>query len=108
MASLTGGEGYEVKYFIDNYDMSHLNNNLGGTFVDIGGSHGFVCVDLAKKYENMNFVVQDLPKMIASAPTPEGKLAERIKFEGYDFYTPQTAKGADGNSFHDYIVHEIH
>ena len=95
MASLTGGEGYEVKYFLDNYDMTEINNR-GGTFVDIGGSHGFVCVDLAKKYDQMNFVVQDLPKMISSAPAPEGKLAERIKFEGYDFYTPQTVKGADG------------
>ena len=95
MKSLTGGEGYEVKYFLDNYDMTDINER-GGTFVDIGGSHGFVCVDLAKKYDKMKFVVQDLPKMVASAPTPEGEIAERIKFEGYDFYTPQTVNGADG------------
>jgi hypothetical protein len=95
MVSLTGGEGYEVKYFVDTYDLGPINDNAG-TFVDVGGSHGFVAVDLAKKYEKLNFVVQDLPKMVASAPKPEGDLAERITFQGYDFYTPQPVKGADG------------
>jgi hypothetical protein len=73
MVSLTGGEGYEVKHFVDNYDMGAINDN-SGTFVDVGGSHGFVCVDLAKKYE-------------------------KITFQGYNFYTPQPVKGADGKFF---------
>lgn len=61
MASLTGGEGYELHHFTDNYDMSEIDQE-GGVFVDIGGSHGFVCVALAKKWKKMTFVVQDLPK----------------------------------------------
>lgn len=103
MQSLTGGEGYEVKYFVDNYDLEPVNEKAG-TFVDIGGSHGFVCVDLARKYGKMNFIVQDLPKMVASAPKLEGDLAQRIEFRGYDFYTPQTVKGADVYYFR-WILH---
>ncbi|KAJ4018180.1 hypothetical protein NW766_004258 [Fusarium irregulare] len=97
MASLTGGEGYEVGYFVENYDFSEVNNNEG-TFVDVGGSHGFVCVDLARKWDKMKFVVQDLPKTISSAPNPicedEG-VTQRISLQAHDFFTQQPIKGAD-------------
>lgn len=101
MASLTGGEGYEVSYFVDSYDFSEVDAK-GGTFVDIGGSHGFVCVDLARKWKGMNYVVQDLPKTVASAPSPvceDDQVAERVKFMAHDFFTAQSVKGADGESF---------
>lgn len=106
MASLTGGEGYEVKYLIDNYDWESINERAG-TVVDVGGSHGFVCVELAEKFDKMKFVVQDLPNMVASAPKLEGDLAERITFQGYDFYTPQPMKGADGMYRSLLVEHEI-
>lgn len=98
MASLTGGEGYEVSFFVDSYDFSEVDAK-GGTFVDIGGSHGFVCVDLAKKWKDMKFVVQDLPKTVASAPSPvseDAQIAERVEFMAHDFFTAQSVKGADG------------
>lgn len=102
MASLTGGEGYEVKYFVENYDLSDIDKKKG-TFVDIGGSHGFVCVDLAKKWKNTNFIVQDLPKTVESAPNPisdEGSVADRITFQAHDFFKEQPVKGADGEPEH--------
>lgn len=98
MASLTGGEGYEHTYFTNSYDFSNVNNGAG-TFVDVGGSHGFVCVDLAKKWKNMKFIVQDLPKTVTSAPNPicdDPSVAERIEFQAHDFFTEQTLKDADG------------
>lgn len=98
MASLTGGEGYEVRFFVDGYDFSEVEA-MGGTFVDIGGSHGFVCVDLAKKWKGMKFVVQDLPKTVASAPNPvceDVQVSKRVEFMAHDFFTTQTVKGADG------------
>lgn len=104
MASLTGGEGYEPSYFVDvekgGYDFSDLDA-AGGTFVDIGGSHGFMCVDLANKYRNMKFVVQDLPKTVDSAPkpiSPDPQVAERITLLAHDFFTEQPTKDADGQS----------
>ncbi|RFN43251.1 hypothetical protein FIE12Z_12510 [Fusarium flagelliforme] len=108
MASLTGGEGYEVGYFVENYDFSEVNNNEG-TFVDVGGSHGFVCVDLARKWGKMKFVVQDLPKTISSAPNPicedEG-VTQRISLQAHDFFTEQPIKGADVFYFR-WIFHNL-
>lgn len=98
MASLTGGEGYEVRHFVDNYDLSDVDAN-GGTFVDIGGSHGFVCVDLGKKWKNTKFVVQDLQKTVDSAPKPiceDEDVSNRITLQAHDFFTEQPVKDADG------------
>lgn len=106
MASLTGGEGYEVSYFVDNYDLSDVDK-IGGTFVDVGGSHGFVCVDLGKKWKNMNFVVQDLQKTVDSAPKPicaDEDVAGRITLQAHDFFTEQPVKDADIYYFR-WIIH---
>ncbi|OAA46971.1 O-methyltransferase, family 2 [Metarhizium rileyi] len=97
MASLTGGEGYEVCHFVDNHDLSQ-EDERGGTFVDIGGSHGFVSVDLARKWKKMKFIVQDLPQTVSSAPTPicdDGSVAERVRFQAHDFFREQPVKDAD-------------
>jgi len=103
MVSLTGGEGYEVDYMLDNYDWTSINST-GGTFVDIGGSHGFVCADLANRYKNIKFVVQDLPKTVASAPKLDDSIADRITFQAHDFHTEQPVKGAD-IYFYRWILH---
>jgi hypothetical protein len=94
MASLTGGEGYEVSYLLDNYPWDRVDEQAG-TVVDIGGSHGFVCIDLAKRHSSTKFVVQDLPKTVATAPVLEGDLKERITFQAHDFHTEQPVRGAD-------------
>ncbi|KAH6705376.1 O-methyltransferase-domain-containing protein, partial [Leptodontidium sp. MPI-SDFR-AT-0119] len=94
MVSLTGGEGYELSYLLDNYDWASLDA-AGATIVDIGGSHGFVCIALAERYPNLKFVVQDLPKTIASAPKLPDEIASRITFQAHDFHTTQPVKGAD-------------
>ncbi|KXX74556.1 6-hydroxytryprostatin B O-methyltransferase, partial [Madurella mycetomatis] len=110
MASLTGGEGYEPSYFVDvekgGYDLTDVDA-AGGTFVDIGGSHGFMCVDLAKRYKNMRFVVQDLQKTVDSAPKPicaDPQVAERITLLAHDFFTEQVTKDADVYYFR-WIIH---
>lgn len=103
MVSLTGGEGYELSYMLDNYDWAAIDA-ISGTVVDIGGSHGFVCVDLAKRYKNMKFVVQDLPKTIATAPTLDPAIADRITFQAHDFHTQQPVVGADVY-FYRWILH---
>ena len=103
MNSLTGGEGYEVNYLLDNYDWAAIDA-ASGTVVDIGGSHGFVCVDLAKRYKNMKFVVQDLPKTVNSAPMLDPGIADRITFQAHDFHTLQPVKGADVY-FYRWILH---
>ncbi|KAJ1553833.1 Alpha-1,3-mannosyltransferase cmt1, partial [Cladochytrium tenue] len=104
MASLTGGEGYEVSHLVGSLDLSDLDA-AGGTFVDVGGSHGFVCVDLAAKWKNARFVVQDLPSTVATAPKPsDQQVADRIEFMAHDFFTEQAVKGADVYFFR-WILH---
>lgn len=103
MVSLTGGEGYELSYMLDNYDWAAIDA-VSGTVVDVGGSHGFVCVDLAKRYKNMKFVVQDLPKTVASAPTLDPEIADRVAFQAHDFHTQQPVLGADVY-FYRWILH---
>lgn len=96
MKSLTQGHGFEVSYFVDNYDMSDIAN---GTFVDIGGSYGFSCVALAKRWPKMKFVVQDTRQTVESAPQPfsdDDTVAQRITLQAHDFFTEQPVKGADG------------
>ena len=100
MASLTGGEGYEVHHFVDNYDLSDVDERAG-TFVDIGGSHGFVCVDLAKRWKKTKFIVQDLPKTVDSAPKPlsdDEDVVARVELQAHDFFKEQVVKDADGMS----------
>ncbi|KAK3939455.1 O-methyltransferase [Diplogelasinospora grovesii] len=110
MVSLTGGEGYEVSYLVDveggGYDFSEIDA-AGGTLVDIGGSHGFVCVELAARYKRMKFVVQDLQKTVDSAPKPicdDPQAAERITLVAHDFFTEQVTKDADVYFFR-WIMH---
>ncbi|TLD38799.1 S-adenosyl-L-methionine-dependent methyltransferase [Venturia nashicola] len=93
MASLTGGEGYEVSHIVDNYPWADLGK---ATVVDVGGSIGFVCVALAKKFPELSFVVQDLPKTVADGPANVPiEFKDRIEFQPHDFYKPQPVKDAD-------------
>jgi hypothetical protein len=61
-------------------------------------------VDLAHRFKNLKFIVQDLPKTISSAPTLPWEIADRITFQAHGFYTEQPVKGADVYLFH-WIVH---
>ncbi|KAI5464567.1 putative O-methyltransferase [Mariannaea sp. PMI_226] len=106
MASLTGGEGYEPSHFVANFDLADVDKNEG-TFVDVGGSHGFICVDLGKKWKNTKFVVQDLPKTVTSAPSPltdDEDVNQRVTLQAHDFFTEQPVKDADVYFFR-WIIH---
>ncbi|KAI1448983.1 S-adenosyl-L-methionine-dependent methyltransferase [Annulohypoxylon stygium] len=106
MASLTGGEGYELSYVTEGCDLTDVDAR-GGTLVDLGGSHGFVSLYLARQFRNMKFVVQDLPKTIDSAPKPicaDAKVAKRISLQVHNFFTEQPVKGADVYYFR-WIMH---
>ncbi|ROV96758.1 hypothetical protein VSDG_05535 [Cytospora chrysosperma] len=106
MASLTGGEGYEPSFFVEACDLS-AEDARGGTFVDVGGSHGFVCVELARRWRGLRFVVQDLASTVESAPDPvseDRQVAERVRFMAHDFFAEQVVKGADVYYFR-WIMH---
>ncbi|KAL9117696.1 MAG: hypothetical protein Q9187_005766 [Circinaria calcarea] len=81
--------------------VSHLINGLGwdsencpALMVDIGGSHGSICMELLKKYPSLKCIVQDFPEVIADAKAP-ADLADRLSFQGHNFFSEQTVQGAD-------------
>ena len=94
MASLSEGDGFELSYLVDAYPWAELGD---AKLVDLGGSHGFVCVALAEKFPRLKFVVQDLPRMVNSVQPgsiPES-VRDRIEFVSHNFFEPQPAKDAD-------------
>jgi hypothetical protein len=90
MSSYQKGEGYSVNHAIDGYDWGSLP--AGSVVVDLGGSHGDVSVAIAKKFPHLEFVVQDLPETIKSAPQVPDRLP--VTFMAHDFFEPQPVKGA--------------
>ncbi|POS83989.1 hypothetical protein EPUL_004643 [Erysiphe pulchra] len=94
MHSLTDGPGYELTHLLTSYNWLALDKHHG-LIVDIGGSHGFVSIALALKFPRLQFIVQDTPTTIASAPPLSKSLSQRIQFQVHDFHTTQNVKGAD-------------
>lgn len=98
MSSLTGGEGYEISHLVDAYNFADIDEK-GGTFVDVGGSYGFVSVALARRWKKMKFIVQDTPPTVENAPRPvceDTQVAERVQLMAADFFKEQPVYGADG------------
>lgn len=83
------------------FDLNHLFNDLGwetegcpSLLVDIGGSHGSVCIELLRRFPGLKCIVEDLPQTIDGAVTPPN-LEGRLKFKAYNFFTEQIVKNAD-------------
>jgi hypothetical protein len=80
------------------------------TMVDCGGSRGHVSIAVANVAPEMHFIVQDLPEVVSQAEArPPAGLEGRIRYEAYDFFTPQPVKDADvyffRRIFHDWPDH---
>ncbi|OSX68054.1 hypothetical protein POSPLADRAFT_1043216 [Postia placenta MAD-698-R-SB12] len=71
------------------------------TVIDVGGGLGGMSLELAKRYPDLKFVVQDREAVIEKAELiwkqelPEALEAERVKFMRHDFFTQQPVKEAD-------------
>ncbi|KAI1499876.1 S-adenosyl-L-methionine-dependent methyltransferase [Biscogniauxia marginata] len=93
MRSYTEGTGYELDHIANNFPWGNLGD---GTVVDVGGSQGFVCFSIARKFPSLSFVVQDLePVIVAAEKEAPADLAHRVKFMTHDFLTEQPIHGAD-------------
>ena len=95
MTAFQKQEGFSTRHAADGYDWTTLPE--GSIIVDLGGSHGEVARVVTAKYPHLNFIVQDLPETVNSAPKfPEGI---PIKFMAHDFMTQQPIKGATAYFF---------
>ncbi|KAI1429717.1 S-adenosyl-L-methionine-dependent methyltransferase [Xylaria sp. FL1777] len=93
MHAFTGGDAFDLKYVVDSYPWAQ---HSGGTLVDVGGSQGFVCVDLARRFPSMKFIVQDLESVISGAQDQvPSDVADRVSLMVHDFFLPQPISAAD-------------
>ena len=93
MSFLQTFPGLENSYLLTGFDWASLGE---ATVVDVGGSLGIVSCDIAKRFPDLRFIVQDLPKVIEHAKTKfPAELAGRVTFMAHDFFTEQPVKNAD-------------
>ena len=83
--------GFEVGHVLESFDWDLVKN---GTVVDVGGSHGVVSIEVARKYPSLQFVVQDRAEVINAVQLPED-VAGRVTLMPYDFFMEQPVKDAD-------------
>ena len=83
--------GFEVGHVLESFDWDLVEN---GTVVDVGGSHGVVSIEVARKYPSLQFVVQDRAEVINAVQLPED-VAGRVTLMPYDFFMEQPVKNAD-------------
>lgn len=85
--------GFEASWVADSFDWDLVKN---GTVVDVGGSHGIVSIELARKFPSLRFVVQDRAEVIAESSSLVPKdVADRVTFMVHDFFTEQPVKNAE-------------
>lgn len=82
--------GFAPGKFVDNYDFASLNR---GVFVDIGGSHGSISIEIAKKHPSMKCIVQDLPEVVEAGR--KAVVVDGVTFMAHDFFTKQPVEDAD-------------
>ncbi|KUJ18481.1 S-adenosyl-L-methionine-dependent methyltransferase [Mollisia scopiformis] len=81
---------YDPSFLIENYDWGALGKVQ---VVDIGGAQGHIATELARRFENLQIVVQDMDEVvrIAKHGVPE-ELKQRVCFMAHDFFSPQPIK----------------
>lgn len=91
MKSFDHFPGYAITDVPRLYDWASLGNV---SIVDVGGSRGHVAIELAKNFENLKFLVQDMQMVVngAEADVP-GEVKERVSFQAQDLLEEQTAPG---------------
>ncbi|KAI0470511.1 putative O-methyltransferase [Xylariaceae sp. FL0804] len=95
MRFFTERPGLEPRHVVEGYPWDQIPED--GTVVDVGGSHGIVCIELARRFSQLRFVVQDLDEKVvreAEAQRPSD-VSERVRYMAHDFFKPQPVRGAD-------------
>ncbi|OCL03487.1 S-adenosyl-L-methionine-dependent methyltransferase [Glonium stellatum] len=92
MGAMTATEGYNIRHLVNGFVWEQVEE--GSTVV--GGSTGHASVAIAEKAVGLNFIVQDLPEIVAQGESIlNTSLKPRISFMAHDFFTPQPVQNAD-------------
>lgn len=94
MRSVTASRPWSLHHAVQGFDWGSLPQ--GAKVVDIGGSHGQLCVEVAKEFQSLEFIVQDLPEAVETAKKSfdtdtsiHPGIKSRISFMSHDFFQPQ-------------------
>lgn len=94
MRSVTASRPWSLHHAVQSFDWGSLPQ--GSKVVDIGGSHGQLCVEVAKEFQGLEFIVQDLPEAVETARQSfntdisiDPAIKSRINFMSHDFFQPQ-------------------
>ncbi|PQE06851.1 Sterigmatocystin 8-O-methyltransferase protein [Rutstroemia sp. NJR-2017a WRK4] len=101
MTFFHAGGKWERAGLIEFYDW---NSATEGVVVELGGSQGAMCVDLARHFPKMKCISQDLPDVVADVEVPKD-LTDRVEILAHDFFTPQPVRDADVYLFR-WIFHD--
>lgn len=88
MSFFTTGPGYSLDHLVDHYPWG---SHGSGTVVDVGGSHGDAAFAIARKFPDLDLVVQELPEVVANSQQQAGL---NVRFMPYDFFEEQPVKEA--------------
>ncbi|KAL2756633.1 hypothetical protein ACRALDRAFT_1080807 [Sodiomyces alcalophilus JCM 7366] len=96
MKAYSLGSGHHTSYIVDHYPWGSLPRTTATEttrVVDMGGGRGHVAMALAKRFDNLTFLIQDIPQIVegAAADVPD-ELKGRIEFLPHDIFAPQTAE----------------
>lgn len=90
MKTIAHFPGYGIPDLVQNYDWAALGNAL---IVDLGGSQGYVAMELAQNFPEARLIVQDMGRVIKGAKSivPD-QLKERVQFMAHELFEPQTVE----------------
>ncbi|KAI0138094.1 S-adenosyl-L-methionine-dependent methyltransferase [Hypoxylon sp. NC0597] len=104
MSAYSSGPGYAPDHFLKARGDLLARLAKGSKFVDVGGGFGHFVRALSKQHRHIEFVVQDLPRVVSKAERLPGELNGegrnegandgRIVFQAHDFFKPQPVRGA--------------
>ena len=91
MKSFSNSDGMSSSFIVERFDWGSLGD---GTVVDLGGSHGQLCVAIAESFPSLKLIVQELPRVVQTVDksTLPSDVIDRIKFMEHDFFTTQPVK----------------
>lgn len=75
-----------------------------GVVVELGGSTGAMCIDLARHFPKIKYISQDLSGVVEGVEVPED-VRGRVEVVAHNFLTEQPVKGADVYLFR-WIFHD--
>ncbi len=83
------------RHVVENYPWGNIPE--GGIVVDVGGSHGIISIELARKFPHLRFIVQDLDKPVIQGAERQrpADVADRVEYAVHDFFNKQPVYGAD-------------